>query len=201
MPGFTKSTRQKQRFHFRDHLILDIIPFGEIARSDRNIYWPPDENPVMSVSGFSEIARKALSVIIDDECTVGVASLPGIFILKLIAWHDRHKHTNKDADDIACLIEEYLEINIERTAQEHPDIIERDDFSTFIAGAILMGRDTRILLAENEEMQDEFAGMLEQELDKAEGSLLINQILETHRTIKYEEARKALSLISREMRN
>jgi predicted nucleotidyltransferase len=201
LPGFTKSSRQKQRFHYKNSLILDIIPFGEIARSDRNIYWPPEETPVMSVSGFTEMAKKALSVMIDDEFTVGVASLPGIFILKLVAWHDRHKITNKDADDIAYLIDEYLDINLERIAQEHPDIYERDDFATFTAGAILMGRDIQILLKGNKDMLEEFAKIIEEEIGKGEDSLLINQILETHRSKKYEEVNQALGLIVHEIRN
>lgn len=33
LPEFTKSSRQKQRFHYKNHLILDIIPFGEIPGS------------------------------------------------------------------------------------------------------------------------------------------------------------------------
>jgi len=201
LPGFTKSSRQKQRFHYKNSLILDIIPFGEIARSDRNIYWPPEETPVMSVSGFTEMANKALSVIIDDEFTVGVASLPGIFILKLVAWHDRHNVTNKDADDIGYLLDEYLDINLERIVQEHPDIYEREDFSTFTAGAILMGRDVRILLKGDEEILNEFARIIEGEIGKEEDSLLINQILETHRSKKYEDVMQALSLISYEIRN
>src|SRR6202012_3048430 len=148
---------------FKSHLILDIIPFGEIARSDRNIYWPPDETPVMSVAGFTEMAKKALSVIIDDECAIGVASLPGIFILKLVAWHDRHRMTNKDADDIAYLIEEYLDINLERATQEHPDIYDRNDFSALTAGAILLGRDVRTLLAGDRETTEQVYRIIEEE--------------------------------------
>jgi len=51
LPEFTKSSTQNQRFHYKSRLILDIIPFGEIDRADRTIHWPPDETPVMSVSG------------------------------------------------------------------------------------------------------------------------------------------------------
>ena len=199
LPGFKKCSRQKQRFYYKNSLILDIIPFGEIARSDRNIYWPPDETPVMSVSGFAEVAGKALSVSIDDEFTIGVASLPGLFILKLAAWDDRHHSTKKDAEDIAYLIDEYWDINLERILKDHSDIFEMDNFSTFTAGAILMGRDTRALLEGDKDMMRKFVSVIDGEISKAEGSLLINQILETHRAKKYEEVYKALSLITREM--
>jgi len=145
------------------------------------------------------MAKKALSVIIDDEFTVGVASLPGIFILKLVAWHDRHRMTNKDAEDMACLIDEYFEINLERIAGAHPDIFEDDDFTSFTAGAILMGRDVRVLLAGNEELIHELARIVDQEIGKAEDSLLIRQILETHRSKKFEEVHRALDLLGHEI--
>ena len=200
LPGFTKSSRQKQRFHYKNSLILDVIPFGEIARADRNIYWPPDETPVMSVSGFVEMAKKALTIVIDGEFSVGVASLPGIFVLKLVAWHDRHRMTNKDADDMAYLIDEYFEINLERIVEAHPDVFEADDFTPFTAAATLMGRDIRMLLAENEELLHELARIVDIEIGKVEDSLLISQILETHRSKKFEEVQRALDLLGHEIK-
>ncbi|MBS1662577.1 MAG: nucleotidyl transferase AbiEii/AbiGii toxin family protein [Bacteroidetes bacterium] len=200
LPGFAKSSVQKQRFLYRKKLILDIIPFGEIARSDRNIYWPPDETPVMSVFGFIEMASKALSVTIDGELIVKVASLPGIFVLKLVAWHDRYWKTNKDAEDLAGLIDEYFETNLDRVSEAHPDIFEAHDFTTFTAGAVLMGRDIRTFLAGNDALLQELVTIFNREIDKAEDSVLISQILETHRSKKYEEIHRALDLLTQEIR-
>ncbi|WP_431216303.1 nucleotidyl transferase AbiEii/AbiGii toxin family protein [Puia sp. P3] len=132
LPEFTKSSRQKQRFHYKNHLILDIIPFGEIARADRTIHWPPDETPVMSVAGFVEMAKKALFVTVDNEFTIGVASLPGIFVLKLVAWQDRCRETDKDAQDLALLINEYFDVNFTKIVEGHPDIFRADDFTTLL---------------------------------------------------------------------
>lgn len=199
IPGFTRSTRQKQRFHYGQGMILDVIPFGEIAKYDRNIYWPPDETTVMSVSGFSEMAMAALSVTVDGEYSFKVASLPGLFILKLAAWRERSKSTNKDAEDIAYILEEYYEVNLERCIKEHSDIYNNDDFNTLVAGAILMGRDIKTLLMPNVGMIDRFSQIIFEEIRKEEGSLLINQILETHRHLKFEEVNVALAAIVNEM--
>jgi predicted nucleotidyltransferase len=38
MSEFKKSKDQKQRFIYNDVLLLDIVPFGEIADPDNNIY-------------------------------------------------------------------------------------------------------------------------------------------------------------------
>ena len=199
-PDFIKSSRQKQRWHYKDHLIMDVIPFGEIARLDRNIYWPPDETPVMSVSGFTVMAKNALTIILDEELSVGVASLPGLFVLKLAAWKDRHVGNNKDADDIAGLLDEYLDINIERSVVEHGDIYETPDFTTFTAGAILMARDIRSLLADDLALREEVGRILLEEIDAKEESRLIRQILETHRLKKYEEVLRGLILMEGELK-
>jgi len=41
---------------------------------------------------------------------IEIASLEGIFLLKLIAWNDRHKKGNKDTDDMCFIINNYLSI-------------------------------------------------------------------------------------------
>ena len=50
-------------------------------------------------------------------------------------------------------------------------------------------------------MLEEFAGIIAGEIGKGEDSLLISQILEAHRSKKYEEVNKALVLISHAIRN
>ncbi|MDO6433144.1 nucleotidyl transferase AbiEii/AbiGii toxin family protein [Flavitalea sp. BT771] len=200
MPEFTRSQKQKQRFIYKEDLILDIVPFGEIAASDKNIYWPPDGTSAMSVSGFIEMAKQALSVTIDGKIKILVASIPAILILKLYAWRDRSRQTDKDAVDIALLIEEYLEINLERAVNEHYDIYDQDGFTTFVAGAILMGRDINVILSDSVEILAECLQIIEEELTKNENSLLINQILEAHRSKKYEEVYTAFAKMAEELK-
>jgi len=200
MSEFRRSDRQKQRFHFKERLVLDILPFGEIAESDKNIYWPPNGTQAMSVSGFTEMAREALSVEIAGQFTILVASVPGIFILKIFAWRDRCRQTKKDAEDIALFIDEYFEINLDRTIGEDRDIYASENFSTFIAGGILMGRDCKMMLRDNVQLLSEFAKIIESEIVKEEGSLLINQILEAHLSKKYEEVYDALAKMLEELK-
>jgi predicted nucleotidyltransferase len=200
LKDFKKSDKQKQRFFYKDVYMLDIVPFGEIAKADKNIYWPPEETHAMSVVGFTEVAKSTLSLKIDDEFTVQVASLPGIFILKIAAWRDRKARTNKDADDMAFIIKEYLEVNLERAVAEHSDIYDAEEFKTFTAGAILIGRDIKEVLRGDQEMITEFSAIIDDEVAKEEGSVLINQILETHTTLKYEDVYEALQSITTQLK-
>ena len=200
MTDFKKDNSQKQRFHYKDMFILDIVPFGEIAQSDKTIYWPPEETVAMSVIGFREMAKRALSVTIDEKFTLLVASLPGIFVLKLTAWRDRHLSYTKDAEDIALLIDEYLEINIERAINEHADIYEKEDFTTFIAGATLIARDIKTLLTDKDDVLIEITAIIEKEVDNSGSSKLIDQILYTNPSKSFEEVHRALRQILEELK-
>lgn len=198
--GFNKSNKQKQLFWYNKNFKLDIVPFGEIAKADKNIYWPPEEEFAMSVVGFTEVANNTLNVTIDDEFTIKVASLPGIFVLKLAAFNDRKNKTNKDADDLAFIIENYLDINDERAAAEHYDIYEVDNFNTFTAGATLLGRDIKSILGGNGETIQTFIEIIEDELKLEDESQLLNQIIETHKRLEYDTIAEAMNNLLHELK-
>ena len=197
--GFEKSNKQTQRFLYKTFFQLDIVPFGEIAQADNHIYWPPEESQAMSVAGFTDVAKHTLEITIDDSFKIYVATLPGIFILKLNAWKSRNIETNRDADDMAFIIANYLGINEERAATQHYDLYEAEDFSTFVAGASLLGRDMKEILMTNPDILIEFIGILRTEINKSDESQLINQIMETHSSLKYEEVYTGLFSITNEL--
>lgn len=85
--GFKKSVDMRQRFYYGEYE-LDIVPYG-VAKDDDNIYWPPEEEIAMSVKGFDEVLSEAITVNIDGEFDIRIASLHGLFLLKFNAWLDR----------------------------------------------------------------------------------------------------------------
>lgn len=186
--GFEKDKKQKQRFIYLDNFELDIVPFGDIMKQDDKIFWPPDETTAMSVLGFSEVSNFTEGIVVDDNINIEVASLEGIFILKIVAWNDRYFKNNKDADDIAFIINNYFSINAQRAAENHfEDIISDEDFTERKAGAKLLGVDISKMLSNNSKTKNLIAEIIENEIAKEEDSILINQILETHSSFNYEE--------------
>lgn len=196
---FSKSKVQEQRFLYKNIYMLDIVPFGGVAKSDHFIYWPPDESIAMPVRGFAEVFRHVIEVSIDNDFTIRVASLPGIFILKLYAWNNRHILDNRDADDMALIISNYLEINVERAAKENYDLYEKSSFSTFVVGGMLLARDIKVLVNEDIKLLDELIQIVLNETRKELDSPLINQMLETHSSLKYEEVYEVLLSITNEL--
>jgi predicted nucleotidyltransferase len=193
--GFEKDTTQKQRFIYQGVFILDIVPFGEVMKEDDKIFWPPEEEIAMSVLGFSEVYENTEPVKIDDEIEIEVAPLAGIFILKTVAWLDRYLKGNKDADDMAFIIINYLSIYMERAVADHYDLYEADDFDMNTAGSRLIGRDISTLLSNYETTKKKVSDILKSELEKEEGSILINQITDTHSGLKYDLVLECLQQI------
>ncbi len=198
-PEITKDKTQRQRFFYENKYDIDIVPFGAIMKNNEKIFWPPDESFAMTVLSFKEVQDHIVSVGIDEDLNVGIASLPGIFILKLVAWRDRGMKNNKDADDLGFILRNFLEIRIE-SANEYYEEIYTPDFTEFRAGGILVGKEISAILEQNQASKELMMDILTREVELEEESLLINQILETHRSLKYEEVRDGLFNIIKELK-
>ncbi|NQU33709.1 MAG: nucleotidyl transferase AbiEii/AbiGii toxin family protein [Bacteroidetes bacterium] len=193
--GFEKDPSQKQRFIYLNDFQLDIVPFGEVMKEDDKIFWPPEEDIAMSILGFSEVSEDAKTVIVDDEVEIRVASLEGVFILKIVAWLDRNIKGNKDADDMAFIINNYLNINEQRAIEDHFDLYEVEDFDIQVAGSRLLGRDISTLLSDYDSTKNKIVEILKSEVIKEDESRLINQILDTHKSFKYDNIYECLNNI------
>lgn len=173
--GFMRSSNQIQRFYYGDYEV-DIVPYGAVAKDDDNIYWPPEETIAMSVKGFDEVLSQAVTVKIDDEFEIKIASLHGLFLLKLNAWLDRNLSTNKDAEDMWYIIENYYFANEGRGVR--PEVYELDGFDLAVGGAYWMAHDIADLL--DKEQLIFYRDILRKEVSLEEDSRLMLQMLETH---------------------
>lgn len=189
--GFEKSKQQAQRFYWNGYEV-DVVPYGGVAKADDNIYWPPEEDIAMSVKGFEEVLREAITVTVDREFKIQITSLPGLFLLKLNAWIDRNLITNKDAEDIWYIIDNYYLATENRNT--HQEVYDLDGFDFTIGGAFWIAHDIADLL--NKEQIVFYNNVLKKELSLAENSRLVTQILDTNRLLKSEDIVKALSVIT-----
>ena len=194
--GFEKDKSQKQRFIYKEDFELDIVPYGDIMKEDYKIFFPPDEQFAMTVLGFKEVNSATVEIELDESVSIKIASLAGIFILKVFAWIDRSNKTNKDADDIAFIINNYLSINEQRAGEDYYEQIYLDEnYSIESAGAKLLGIDTAIILQEYPDTKDKIIAIIETEIRKEDESRLINQMIETNTNFEYEETLHCLESI------
>jgi predicted nucleotidyltransferase len=144
---FAGDPKAQQRLVYTDgaggfSIPVDLVPFRGVASTDGTIAWPPSRDVVLNVAGFEEPWASSLLVAIGEGLTVRVASVPGLALLKLIAWADRHAQNNKDAADLYRLLTTYADAgNIDRLYDEEPALLEAVEFDMELAGAELLGRD------------------------------------------------------------
>jgi len=195
LENFTKDKDQKQRFIYQGKFELDIVPFGDIMKQDSKIFWPPDEDFAMSVLGFDAAEEASLKVKVDQEIEIQIASLSGIFLLKITAWKDRNHKSNKDADDIGFILENYLSINDQRAAENHYEEVYDEHQTIITGGATLLGMDVSEILKEYPDDLTTIKQILIDTVDQKEHSILINQIIETHKMLSYEEVLESIQNI------
>ena len=182
--GFEKSTDMQQRFFYGGYE-LDIVPYGVVAKEDDNIYWPPEEVVAMSVKGFDEVLSEAITVSIDDEFKVKIASLHGLFLLKFNAWLDRNAKTSKDAEDMSFILSNYFMANLDR--EMHQEVYDWENFDEYIVGGYWLAHDLVALLDVNQ--LNYYKEVVKEELVKEEKSRLFNQMIESSYGLKYETVR------------
>lgn len=194
LENFTKDEHQQQRFLYKNDFSLDIVPFGNISNQNYKIFWPPDENFAMSVLGFSAAETATLSVVIDKEIEIKIVNLCGIFLLKLVAWKDRHPKSNKDADDIGFILSNYLEIH-RSSSLEYYEEVYSENHTIFTGGATLLGIHLAEMLDKQPDTKELIAEILSQEITKKVESRLMNQIFETHNSLYFEEIYRCIKNI------
>ncbi len=105
---------------------------------------------VMNVAGFSGARTSALMIQIAADLVVPVASLPSLAVLKLIAWHDRHRETPKDATDFLLIARHYADAgNLDRLYETESHLLQATNFDPELAGAMLLGKDAAAVCSTN----------------------------------------------------
>jgi len=131
-----------QRYIFGGTFI-DIIPFGDISGRDNTIRWPPDHGTIMSTVGFMDVYNNSITFRLSSEpvLEIKLASIPGLTIMKLLAWNDDPTR-QKDAADLLFFMHNYQAAGIEdRLYVKETSLLQEEEFDNERAGIRLLGRD------------------------------------------------------------
>lgn len=199
--GNTETERSPtKRFRSKQDRIFDLVPYGGVENEQKQVYWPPHGDDVMTVRGFNCAANNAIQVTVNDKLTVPVISPVGLCALKLFAWEERHtQQPGRDAKDIA-----YLLIHIESlyTADMlHTQYTKAIDAASYVinnAGHYQLGHDVQNLLTEDDHVF--MADFLSQELEENEDSVLCRELHRYMTTDSISETLAALSFFNKGLR-
>lgn len=156
------TTKNKFCLLYDNRIQVDIIPFGEIENTENYDAWNRVSNfRTISTLGLQEAYQNSLVVSTENNLEFKTTSLEAIVVLKLIAWNDRPEHRQKDAKDLAFILESYFEIMSNEIFNEHHDLMpDGDNLDTNIWAAKVLGRLIIPIFAENEILKTQIIQIL-----------------------------------------
>lgn len=108
---------------------IDILPFGEIEIDDEVTFSGTGLSNIR-VSGFMEVYKAGTEdIALETGHNFKVATLPGIVLLKLVAYDDRPEIRSKDARDIINIITHYFGLQAEMIYENHSDLFAEEEGS------------------------------------------------------------------------
>ncbi len=166
--GFKKQEDPWRFSHNEYEITVDLLPYGEIE--EKNTVNFVERKTELHVLGYKEILPDSRQYEIEGR-TVQAPPLPGMVILKLVAWSDRPEKRGNDLYDVIKIIDHYNDIEYEANMMEHFDLIpEEDEFDERMFSARILGRKAKTYLDESKDLETRIFEVLEANTVKAEES-------------------------------
>ena len=162
------ATRQPYRVvHTATDTVVDVLPFGGIEEQGTVRFTERDTQLVML--GFTEVLQQADPLPMADGRTMHVAPLPGMCLLKLLAYGDRPDR-KKDLSDILSIIDQYFDVALDHITTEHADLFDEEDFDRNRCAARAIGRQIGATIKSNGPAVNHLHSTLEQHLQDPDTS-------------------------------
>jgi len=166
--GFEKLDAAWRFYHKKFDILIDLLPFGEIEES--NTIGFNERTTDLHVLGFKEVLEEASEVNL-EEIKVRIPPLPGMIVLKLVAWSDRPEVRNNDLYDILYIIELYNDIEFENSMEQHFDAIPEDEeFDETRFSSRILGRKVKVYLNKSADLKERVMSVLDENIAAPEDS-------------------------------
>ena len=148
---------------------IDLLPFGEIEENYTVNF--NERYTDLHVLGFREVMEEAVQVEIEEKIA-NIPPLPGMVVLKLIAWSDRPEERENDLTDILRIIQHYYNLKWDEIVEKHFDTLDKDPFDQLLIAAEVLGRNSRLYLQKSEAISARVLKVLETNLEDASKSAI-----------------------------
>ena len=145
--GFNKVAAPWTFYSETFKIAIDLLPFGEIEEKQTDNF--NNRYTDLHVLGFREVLEETVPVFIDEKIA-NIPPLPGMVILKLIAWSDRPEERENDLSDILKIIQHYYELKWDEIVEKHFDVLDKDPFDQLVIAAEVLGRNSKLYLKKSE---------------------------------------------------
>ena len=162
---------------------VDILPFGEIE-NDGNVSIIGTGMTSISVDGMKEVFETGTEeIMIETGNTFKIATLPGIILLKLVAYDDRPEQRQRDAIDIGNIIMHFFNLNDTIIYDFHNDLFEQERNLENIS-AIVIGREMKKIANTNKFLLNRLENILNLHIGASDDSKLIRLMVnETQKNV------------------
>ena len=141
---------------------VDLLPFGNIEDENFKVSIEGTGGTSLNMPGFMEIYENGLpEVELEGKHRFKFCTLPGIVILKLIAWEDRPEIRRDDLKDILTILTHFFEMYTDQIYEHHSDLFGDDDFGLNLIAARVMGREMKKIAIRNEKLYERLTNLLE----------------------------------------
>jgi predicted nucleotidyltransferase len=138
---------------------IDILPFGEIEKEGKVTVTGTGMTTIY-VDGMKEVYEEGIpSFTFEEKITFKVCTLPGIVLLKLIAWDDRPEMRLGDLTDIADILYHFFNIYDEMIWAAHNDLFD-DQQELITISARVLGRQMGKILRRNPALNQRIMNLL-----------------------------------------
>lgn len=172
---------------------IDLLPFGEIEKEGQ-VMIEGKGHVKISLDGFKEAFELGVVEIKIGEESYKTCSIPGIMILKLIAYDDRPSKRSKDITDINSICLYYPSIEEEYIWGNHFDLYD-DELEHIDVGIIVLGRQMRILVGGNRNLAKRLIGIMDKAIE--EQSPFLSLMIQNSETETIEMKRKIIQQLKK----
>jgi predicted nucleotidyltransferase len=146
---------------WKDKTEVDLLPFGVIADMDGKLTISGIGNTAIYFPGLQEVYEQGLPRLeLEGVHSFKFCSLPGIVILKLLAWDDRPELRRDDIIDISDILNHFFQMQDQEIWENHFDLFEEEMTDLRLIAARVMGREMSRIARRNEKLFSRIEGIL-----------------------------------------
>ncbi len=119
--GWVRSERMEQRWTSPHGVVVDALPTTPTSLTEGSMTFS-ESGHVMNLTGFDLALTHNIPMPLNQDISLAVAAVPVVIVLKMAAWLDRPSERDRDLQDIAHVLNEYLVPDDARRAYEHSDV-------------------------------------------------------------------------------
>ena len=121
---------------------IDLMPFGEIEAKPSTITVEGTGLTSLNMPGFKEIYDSGLpEAELEEKHRFKFCTLPGIVLLKLLAFQERPEIRRDDIKDISKILKHFFDMYADEIYEKHNDLFGDTDINLNWIAARVLGRD------------------------------------------------------------